>query len=63
MLFSMYVDNVSTRLMILFYEFDYDDAKRWLIDMYTCYMMILFDISHGFMMIDIGYSYGPYGRT
>ena len=55
----MSVDNILTRLMILFYKFDYDDAMRWLTDMYTCYMMILFDISHGFMVIDIGRSYGP----
>ena len=54
----MYVGIVLTRLMILLlYEFDYDDAMRWLIDMHTCYMMILFDITHGFTVIDIGHSY------
>ena len=45
--------------MILLYEFDYDDAMKWLINMYTCYMMILFDISYGFAVIDIRHSYGP----
>ena len=45
MLIQMFVDTVLMRLMILFYELDYDDAMRWLIDMYTCYMMILFDIT------------------
>ena len=53
----MFVDIVLTRLMILFYELDYDDAMRWLIDIYTCYMVILFDISHGFTVMDIGSSY------
>ena len=42
----MSVDTVLTRLIILFYKLDYDDVMRWLIDIYTCYMMILFDISH-----------------
>ena len=55
----MSMDTVLTRLMILFYELDYDDPMRWLIDIYTCYMMILFDISHGFTMMDIDCSYEP----
>ena len=55
----MSVEIVLTRFMILLYEFDYDDAMRWFIDMQTCYMMFLIDISHGFMMIDIERSYGP----
>ena len=59
----MFVDIVLTRLMILLYEFDYDNAMRWFIDMYIFYMIILFDVTHGFTVIDIGCSYGPYGRT
>ena len=35
-----------------------DDAMRWLIDMYTHYMMIAFDISHRYTVMDIGRSYG-----
>ena len=55
----MSVDTILTRLMmILLYEFDYDDVIRWLIDMYTFYMMILFDSTYGFTIIDIGRSYG-----
>ena len=44
----MFVDTVLTRLMILLYELDYDDAMRWLIDMYTFHMMILCDVTNGF---------------
>ena len=55
----MSMEIVFIRLVILLYEFDYDNAMRWLIDMYTCYMIILFDISHEFTVIDIGRSYGP----
>ena len=55
----MSMDIVLTRLMILLHEFDYNDVMRWLIDMYTFYMMILFDSTYGFTIIDIGRSYGP----
>ena len=53
----MSVDSVFTKLKILLCELDYDDTMRWLIDIYTFYMMILFDISHGFMVMDNGRSY------
>ena len=59
----MSVDIILMRLMISLYEFDYDDAMRWLVDMYTFYMMILFDISLGFILMAIGQLRDPYGRT
>ena len=59
----MSVETILTRLPILLYEFDYDDTMRWLIDMYTYYMMILFDIT---WIYGDGYwsqLRDPYGRT